>query len=79
MIKTILSLLILCLAGVPVLVYWVGGLLVGPYQGEDGILGMMRTIYVDALTGQISALVLLFAPVLLVGIWVAVMRLRRLA
>ena len=76
MLKRWLYLLAFCLFGVPTIVYWVGGLLAGPYEGERGILGMMATIYGDALTGHLSALVLLFAPVILIGIWLGCQRLR---
>ena len=78
MIKHWLSILLLCLIGVPVAVYLVGGLIVGPYEGEGGILGMVGTIYADALTGHLSAWVLLSSPLLLVAIWMLVARLNKL-
>ena len=56
MLKYWMYLLAFCLLGVPAIVYWVGRLLAGPYEGKRGILGMMTTIYADALTGHISAL-----------------------
>ena len=77
MLKYWLYLLGFCLLGVPAIVYWVGGLLAGPYEGERGILGMMGTIYGDALTGHLSALILLFAPMILIGIWIGCSRLRQ--
>ena len=61
---------------VPVLVYFVGGLIVGPYEGEGGLIEMMGIIYVDAMTGHWSAWVLLLSPLLLVGIWKACATLR---
>lgn len=62
----------LCLIGVPVVIYIFGSLIVGPYQGDGGLLGMMAAMYVDALTGHPAALILLFAPAILVGIWIGV-------
>jgi hypothetical protein len=62
---------------VPLLVYVLGGLLVGPYEGENGILSFMGSIYVDALTAHFSAWFLLFSPLLLAGIWIAVLKLRQ--
>ncbi len=79
MIKSWLSILVLCLIGVPVVVYWVGGLIVGPYEGEGGIMGMIRIIYADALTGHLSAWVLLFSPLLLVAIWMLVLKVNKFA
>ena len=61
---------------VPVLVYFAGGLIVGPYEGEGGLIEMMGTIYVDAMTGHWSAWVLLLSPLLLVGILKACSTLR---
>ncbi len=58
--------------------YWIGGLLAGPYEGERGLFGMTASIYGDALTGHLSAWILLFAPLLLVGIWIGFCQLRRI-
>jgi hypothetical protein len=77
LLKRWLPLAAFCLIGVPVIIYLFGGLLVGPYQGEGGLPGMVGTIYLDAIKGHLSALTLLTAPVLLIGIWVSVMQLRR--
>ena len=63
---------------VPVLIYLAGGLIVGPYEGEGGLLEMMGSIYVAALTGHWSAWMLLLSPLLLVGIWKACFKLRSL-
>jgi len=79
MLKRWITIILMCLVGVPTAVYWVGGLIVGPYEGDDGILGMMRVIYTDALTGHISAVVLLASPLLLIGIWIIVGRLKNLS
>jgi hypothetical protein len=78
MLKRWLSIIFLCLIGVPLIVYWVGGLIVGPYEGENGLPGLMTSIYSDALSGQLSAWILLFSPLLLIAIWIAYNQLRRI-
>jgi len=78
MVKRLLYIILLCLVGVPLTIYWIGGLLVGPYEGERGLFGMMGSIYGDALTGHLSAWILLFSPLLLVGIWIGFYQLRRI-
>jgi len=62
---------------VPFVVFLGGWLLAGPYQGNFGVLGLMSTMYMDALRGSISAWVLLTGPVLLVLIWYGCLWLRR--
>ena len=69
---------LICLIAVPALVYLAGGLIVGPYEGEGGLLEMMRKIYVDAMTGHLSAWLLLLAPLLLALIWKACNKLSRI-
>jgi len=54
---------------VPPLIYLSGGLLVGPYEGESGLSGLVMSIYGDALSGKLSSWFLLISPVLLVLIW----------
>jgi hypothetical protein len=66
-----------CLIGVPVIIYIFGSLIVGPYMGEGGLLGMLGTIYLEALTGHLSALILLFSPAILITIWIGVIHLCR--
>jgi hypothetical protein len=66
-----------CLILVPVLIYLAGGLLVGPYEGESGVLGLTMSIYGDALTGKLSTWFLLISPMLLVLIWLACAGMRR--
>lgn len=70
--------LLACLISVPVLVYLFGSIVVGPYEGEGGLIGMMGSIYVDAITLQPSALVLLVSPLLLILVWKLSLRLRRI-
>ena len=78
MLKRWLFIIFLCLIGVPLVIYWVGGLIVGPYEGENGLPGMMASIYSDALSGHISAWILLFSPLLLLAIWLACGQLQRI-
>jgi hypothetical protein len=78
MLKRWLYIIFLCLIGVPLVAYWVGGLIVGPYEGENGLPGLMSSIYSDALSGQLSAWVLLFSPLLLIAIWVTYNQLQRI-
>jgi hypothetical protein len=62
-------LMVACLLLVPILIYLSGWLLVGPYEGESGLFGLVTSIYGDALTGSLSAWFLLFSPIVLVLIW----------
>jgi len=66
-----LLMLALSILLVPIAVFLGGQLLAGPYAGEGGIFGMMWNIYRDALSGHLSAWILLLAPVLLFLIWVS--------
>jgi len=54
---------------VPVGVFLGGLLLAGTYEGNAGVFGLIGGIYADALTGHLSALILLFSPLLLLLIW----------
>lgn len=78
MLKTWISIAALCLLGVPLIIFLSGGLIVGPYEGDGGLLGLMRAIYADAATGHLSAIFLLLSPMLLAGIWYGVFRWKRL-
>jgi hypothetical protein len=60
-----------CVLLVPPLIYLSGGLLVGPYEGESGLSGLVTSIYGDALSGKLSTWFLLISPMLLVLIWLA--------
>jgi hypothetical protein len=71
-------LLLLCLVGVPVIIYLTGNVVVGPYEGEAGMLGLMGHIYSDAITGSAKAWLVLMGPALLVLIWSASAKLRRI-
>ncbi len=60
---------------VPPLVYMGGSVLVGPYEGEFGMIGMIGTIYADAARLKASAWIVLLAPLLLGLIWAGCIRL----
>ena len=66
-----------CVLLVPPLIYLAGSILVGPYEGESGLSGLVMSIYGDAQSGKLSALFLLLSPMLLVMIWMACAWLRR--
>lgn len=62
---------------VPIGVFLGGWFLAGPYEGDGGVFGLMGVIYRDALTGKPAALLLLSAPLILVGIWLISFKLHR--
>ena len=61
---TLLSILTL-----PILIFLVGRLLAGPYEGKVGLLGLMGNIYLDAILGKPGAWLILLAPLILIAIW----------
>ena len=69
--------LLLCLVGVPVIIYLTGNTIVGPYEGESGMLGLMGHIYSDAISGSAAAWLVLMGPALLVLIWSTAAKLLR--
>ena len=64
-----------CVLLVPTLIYLAGWLLVGPYEGESGLFGLVMSIYGDALSGNLSTWFLLLSPMLLALSWVLCARL----
>ena len=64
-----LAFAVFCVVAVPVAVFLGGWWLAGPYEGDNGLFGMLGTLYGDALRGHPGALGLLFSPVLIVAIW----------
>jgi hypothetical protein len=64
-----------CVLLVPTLIYLAGWLLVGPYEGESGLFGLVMSIYGDALSGTLSTWFLLLSPMLLAVCWVLCARL----
>ena len=71
------AIMLLCLVGVPFIIYLTGNAIVGPYEGESGILGLMGHIYSDAISGSAKAWLVLLGPALLVLIWSTTIKLRR--
>ncbi len=65
------------LVSVPLLIWFGGGLLAGPYEGDGGLFGLLGALYGDLLRGRGGAVLLLFGPVLLVAIWALAIALRR--
>jgi len=54
---------------VPIAVFLGGLLVAGSYEGDAGFFGLTGGIYADAMSGSLSALILLFSPLLLVLVW----------
>ncbi|HHQ15179.1 MAG TPA: hypothetical protein ENK16_09115 [Chromatiales bacterium] len=52
----------------PALVYAIGSLL-GPYEGPDGFIGFLASVYSDALHGKLAAVGLLLSPAAFVFSW----------
>lgn len=57
---------------IPVIAYFIGGYMVGPYEGDGGLTNYLGTIYVAAGQGERAALTLILAPMLMVMIWLGV-------
>jgi len=55
---------------IPVVAYFIGGYMVGPYEGDGGLVSYLGAIYVAAGRGERAALTLLLAPMLVIMIWV---------
>jgi len=73
-----LAFAVFCIVAVPVAVFLGGLWLAGPYEGENGIFGMLGAVYGDALSGQPGAIGLLFSPVLIIAIWKIALQASRL-
>jgi hypothetical protein len=56
----------------PIIVFNAGLLLVGEYEGENGLFGFLSTVYGAALSGSLSAWLLLLGPIIVVLIWMCV-------
>ena len=56
---------------VEVVALFVGLFVIGPYEGEYGLAGYLGSIYLAAWQGKWTALVLILAPLLTVGAWLA--------
>jgi hypothetical protein len=78
--KRLTNLLALFVTGaaiIPVGGYLIGRYVIGPYEGENGLAGYLGSIYLAAWQGEKAALVLILAPMLVVGIWLIGLRLFR--
>jgi len=73
----LLALLVTGAAIIPVGAYLIGRYVIGPYEGEYGLAGYLGSIYLAAWQGEKPALILILAPMLVVGIWLIGMRLFR--
>ena len=62
----------------PVVAFFAGKALAGPYEGPYGILGFLINIYGDVSRGNWAATTLLATPAIIVVTWIAALRLRRL-
>jgi hypothetical protein len=62
----------------PVVAFFAGKALAGPYEGAYGVLGFLINIYGDMSRGNWAAATLLATPALVVVTWFAALRLRRL-
>ena len=62
----------------PILAFVAGQLAIGPYQGARGLGSFLSDVYGAVLNGEVLAMVLVFAPALLLAIWYLQARLRRL-
>jgi len=63
------SLVFLGALALPVLVYYTGTKLVGPYEGTGGFPQFLGSVYLDAIRGHPGAWLLLLAPALLFAVW----------
>lgn len=61
----------------PVVAFFAGKALAGPYEGPYGVLGFLINIYGDVSRGNWAATTLLATPAIIVVTWVAALRLRR--
>ena len=70
----------LALAGallVPLAVYLFGSTLMGPYEGDGGLVGFLATVYADLLRGRPGALALVLSPTVFFALWWLIFRLVR--
>ena len=68
-IPTWIQLIALSTIVIPVLAYFVGNWLVGPYEGKFGMLGFFFSIYSDALQAKPAPWILLLAAPSIVMVW----------
>ncbi len=68
-IPTWVQLIVLSTIIIPVLAYLVGSWLVGPYEGNFGMLGFFVSIYADAMQAKPAPWILLLAAPAIVVVW----------
>jgi hypothetical protein len=71
----ILALLVTGAAIIPAGAYLIGRYVIGPYAGQSGLASYLGSIYLAAWQGEKAALILILAPMLIVGIWLIGLRL----
>jgi len=77
---TVLALLLTGALVVPALAYFVGTVVVGPYEGAGGLAGYLGTILAAAGRGDRAALIIGLTPIGLAVIWrLALWSMRRTA
>jgi hypothetical protein len=54
---------------IPFAIYTGGNVLIGPYEGNFGIMGFFFSIYSDAVQAQLAAWLLLLAAPMMVLVW----------
>lgn len=79
--KLLISVLLLALFGLvvlPALAYTVGQFVIGPYEGPDGLVGYLMSIYRALADGSPGATILVSTPLgIAVGWWITGWLLRR--
>jgi len=75
--RAIILLLLVSFVLLPMTVYFVGGIVVGDFEGSSGMLGFIGSIYADAARGRWLAWALLGSPALWVATWAGVRRIRQ--
>lgn len=78
--KRLTNLLALFVTGaaiIPLGGYLVGLFVIGAYEGENGLAGYLGSIYLAAWQGEKAALILILAPILVVGVWMIALWLYR--
>ena len=70
--------LVIGLVPVPIAVYFVGQAVVGPYEGDGGLIGLIGQIGADLLRLRLAAWTLVLSPYLIVQLLRAVAHWRRI-
>jgi len=65
-------LLIIGLVAVPIAVYFVGQTVVGPYEGDGGLLGLLGQVWTEFFDFQLGAWILVLSPFVIVQLLRAV-------